>query len=358
MAERVFQSLSGQVAETLKAGMLNGRWRGALPGRHRLAAELGVSHRTVWEATRRLEREGWLVSQGSGRRCRIVLPKGEKPRRKLRVRILPYDRESRLLPYVLDMIDLLRMAGFAVDYSLKTQADLGMDAARVARFVTKTPADAWVVIGGSREVLEWFSKEDVPVLALFGRAFGLPISATGPRMAPALQVAVRRLVELGHRRIVMMSREERRKPYPAAIEQLFLDELNAHGIATGGYHLPDWEDTADGFRERLDTLFLHTPPTALIFGEVRLFTAAQQHLARRGIHAPEDISLISGGTDPSLSWCKPTVSFFSWDTQPVIKRVVRWVKNVADGKEDRRQVLFEGEFVEGDTMGPVAKSGN
>ena len=50
-----------------------------------------------------------------------------------------------------------------------------------------------------------------------------------PRKNPALAVAVRRLVDLGHRRIVMLVREERLKPYPASYEQAFLNELAALG---------------------------------------------------------------------------------------------------------------------------------
>jgi DNA-binding LacI/PurR family transcriptional regulator len=46
------------------------------------------------------------------------------------------------------------------------------------------------------------------------------------------------------------------------------------------------------FRPYSQPLFQHTPPTALIISESLLFIAAQQHPARRGIAAPENISLI------------------------------------------------------------------
>jgi DNA-binding LacI/PurR family transcriptional regulator len=353
MEAKRYSTITEQVCTTLREGMLSGRWSGELPGRYRLARELGVNHKTVEAAARRLEQEKWLVSQGGPRRRRIVLPQGETAApRELRVRILPYDRPSRHLPYLLELLDQLRMAGFAADYSLKMLADLGMDAARVARFVKKTPADAWVVVGGSCEVLEWFSRQELPVLALFGRSQDLPIAATGPKMIPAMVAVVRRLVALGHRRIVMISPTERRKPTPARTEQRFLDELEALGIATGSYHLPDWEHSADGLREGLDELFRHTPPTALIFSEPLFFVAAQQHLARRGIHAPENVSLICADTEPCLEWCQPAVSHFTWDPQPVVRRVVQWAKNVAAGKKDIRQVLFEGTFVEGGMIAP------
>ena len=354
MIERTFQSLSDQVTEVLKQGILSGRWQGMLPGRNRLAGELGVSHKTVETAMRRLAKEGWLISQGSGKRRRIVLPEGEVIRRELRVKILAYDRDSRLLPYVLKLLDELRMAGFAAGFAIKTQDDLGTDVKRVERFVTKTPADAWIVIGGSQEILEWFSQQEIPTIAMFGRFTGLPIAVSCPRMAPAVVVAVQRLVELGHRRIVMISREERRKPYPALVEQVFLDELEKQGIKTGAYNLPDWQDSPAGLRDCLDELFRHTAPTAIIFGEERLFAAAQLHLARSGIRAPQHISLISSANDPCLAWCEPAVAHFRWDSHKLVKRIVQWTKNIARGKEDQRQVLFEGEFVEGGTITPFS----
>ena len=58
--------------------------------------------------------------------------------------------------------------------------------------------------------------------------------------------AVGKMVKLGHRRIVMIARSEKRKPKPALYEQKFLDELEQLGIATGPYHLPDWEQTVEG----------------------------------------------------------------------------------------------------------------
>lgn len=71
---------------------------------------------------------------------------------------------------------------------------------------------------------------------------------------------VERLVNLGHRRIVNLVREERRKPTPGFLDRFFLEQLRNHGIQTGPYHLPDWEDTPEGLQHLLDSLFQHTPP--------------------------------------------------------------------------------------------------
>jgi hypothetical protein len=93
-----------------------------------------------------------------------------------------------------------------------------------------------------------------------------------PRKNPALALAVRRLVELGHRRIVMLVREERLKPYPASFEQTFLHELTASGIAVGPYNLPVWEDNRSGFHRCLDSL-LELHPRQVCRGRYRRSSA-------------------------------------------------------------------------------------
>ncbi len=120
-----------------------------------------------------------------------------------------------------------------------------MDVERVARYVKRNPADAWVVSAASREVLEWFASQPTPAIAMYGRSAAAPIAAACTIMIPSMTEAVRRLVELGHKRIVMIAREERRKPRLSRLEQAFIDELEAAGIKTGDYNLPDWEESPE-----------------------------------------------------------------------------------------------------------------
>ena len=47
---------------------------------------------------------------------------------------------------------------------------------------------------------------------------------------------------LGQRKIAQALREEHGKSRPGLYAQTSLDELELHGISTGNYNLPDWED--------------------------------------------------------------------------------------------------------------------
>ena len=256
---------------------------------------------------------------------------------------------------MIEIRHLLMEAGHAPFFADKTLGDLGMDVQRIGRFVERTEADAWVIVAASREVLEWFAARPEPAFALFGRRHNVAMASVGPETVPALNTIIGRLVELGHRRIVLLSRKARRLPKPALFEREFLARLEAHGCAVGPYNLPDWEETRKGFRQILDSLFRITPPTALIVDEPPQFVATLRFLAGRGIRTPADVSLICTDPDRSFNWCEPPVAHITWDVAKVVRRVVRWAGNVSRGRQDLRRTSIPAGFVEGGTIGPAPR---
>jgi len=354
MPEGRFLTIAEQVAEHLRGEMARGRWGDTLPGLRQLAGELEVNFKTVDAALRQLEKEGMLVPQGAGRPRRIERAEELVPPT-LRVAILNYEPLNLIEGYIVELQHLLTAAGHSAFFSDQSLMELGMDVKRIARMVEKSAADAWVVSSGSREVLEWFAAHPVPAFALFGRRSGLPIAGVGPDKATAYAVTTRRLIDLGHRRIVLLARQERRLPEPGASERAFLSEMTSHGLTTGPYNLPDWEESVEGFHAGLTALFRVTPPTAMIVDEVPLFFATQQFLLNRRIQVPQNVSLVCTDGDPHFAWCQPSVAHIHWDSGPVVRRIERWAANVSRGKEDLRQNLIPAEFVAGGTIGPVRK---
>lgn len=340
------------LAAHLRGELERGHWIGRMPGVIRLAKELGAARKTVDGALRVLELDGLLVPQGHGR-GRLIDLKGGKKSTGLRVAMLPGDISDRGLNYLIELEHELTAAGHQAFFTADSLDVLGMDVDRIARMVKKTEADAWVVISAAREVLQWFAAQDVPAFALFGRRGGVPMAAVGPDKRPAFLEVTRQLIGLGHRRIVVLARKRRRLPKPGAVEQSFLDALAAHGIPPGAYHLPDWEETADGFHALLEALFRVTPPTALIVDEAPFFVAALRFCASRGLRVPEDVSMLCTDDNPAFDWCIPPVSHIRWDTKPVVRRIVKWVADVSRGKTNLRQTLTPAEFVPGGTIGPA-----
>jgi DNA-binding LacI/PurR family transcriptional regulator/biotin operon repressor len=354
MSHSSFSTMTDQVADLLREGMLSGRWQDTLPGRDQLAVELGVSHTTMEAAMRRLTKEGLLVSQGTGKRRRIVLSECHVVPRDFRVHFLSYESFSPGLPQVLDLLGQLRKAGFAVEATPKSLLDLDMDANRVARLVQQNPADAWIVASGSREVLEWFCQQPTPSYAYFGNKADIPIAGCSVRRD--MRMLIRRLFELGHRRIVLLIREEHLKPKLSFFAALFMEALEEVGLTPNSYNLPVWGYQPEGLRRCLDSLYRFTPPTVLITTEASILFAVRDYQARLGISAPGDVSLISLDQSPFFAWCDPLVAHFVWDARSINRRVVRWAKNVALGKDDRRQIFTTAKFIEGGTIGPAPNS--
>ena len=350
-------SVVEQTTEHLRKGLVEGHWSGRLPGVVRLAAECDVSTGVVRIALRQLAAEGLLTPRGPGRSRSIVPPeKGGAPLRSLRVGILLYDARPDTSPDVHQIQHDLEAAGHGVFFSKKSQSQLKHRVANITRLVKDTLADAWIVVSGSHDLLEWFAAQTVPCLALYGHSEGLPLARTGPDKVPALLDATRQLIALGHRRIVLIGRSDRRKPTPGTVERTFLAELTAHGITPGPYNLPDWEETPKGFADLLDKLFRVTPPTALIIDETPRLIATMQFLARCHIGIPGQVSLISPDSDPVLNWCTPPIAQIKWDPALIVRRVVRWVAAVRQGTADREIINFPAEFIPGGSIGPAPPS--
>jgi DNA-binding LacI/PurR family transcriptional regulator len=305
----------------------------------------------VKAALLRLEKEGLLVGQGAGRRRKIVIPK-DHTFTTLRVAILLYEPSDQSLDYLTDCKNKLEAAGHTVFYAPSSLTEIKMDVQRLARMVEKTEADAWVVIAGTREVLQWFTQQKKLAFAFCGRRRKLEIAAIGPDNIPTLVEATRRLIDLGHQRIVFLDSLYNVSD-PGTAGAAFLGALSAGGIVTGPYNLPGWEGGLEGVYAYLDSSFQRTPPTAIIVSSRTTYFATLHFLLNRGIRVPQDLSLVCVDDDPHFIQCRPSVSHIRWSSRPVVNRIVRWVNNVSQGKEDTRQTVIKAEFVEGGTIGPV-----
>ena len=306
-----------------------------------------------------VEAEG-LVELGANGRSRQVPARAARRKRPLRIGILlfePLANESgQNLEVFLGLQHELEGAGFTPFFPRETQSGLGHDVKRIARYVMRARADAWVVGSGSRALLEWFAAQPLPTLALFGRQAGLPMAGVGLDKLPPLLEATRWLIALGHRRIVYVCRRVQRLPEPNPILCALLAELAAHGcLAAGDFNLPDWEETPAGLHALFTALFRVTPPTALFLDETPIVLAAQQFLAERKLRIPEQVSLVAEDQDACFQWCQPPVAHIAWRSEPVARRIVQWANAVSQHRSDVQQVTFPAEFIPGGTIGPVWK---
>ncbi len=345
-------STSEQLTNHLRHQILRGKLSGAMPGITQLVRSLGVNSVSTTKAVQQLEREGLIINQGD-RRKRLIASITPTKSTSLKVGLLFYDAATELRHDALSIKQELNNAGHTVVSCPKSMMDMKMDVQRTARLVKSISVDAWIIYAGSRQILEWFEQQDTPAFALHGRLNTVTLASIGVRKTPVISTLVSKLTEHGHSRMVMLTREERRKPHLGVLEQFYIDELESHGIQTGRYNIPDWDDTPSGLKNIIDSLFKHTPPTALIVGDSMLFHATQVHLASKGIRSPEDISLFCNDHEQSFKWASPEIAHIEWDQRPSIRRAIQWAKNIAKGKTDTKKSQIKASFYEGGTIGPA-----
>lgn len=354
-------SAADQTAGHLRAGIAAGRWKQHLPGFSKLAGELGVSRNTTMAAVARLIDEG-LLAPADGRRPHRILD-GTKsasvgPRR-LRTALLTMvalekfpanDQRS-----ILSIMAELKVSGHEC---VPVTFPAGKDTHKTGllpRLVANIEADAWLVVGGTAEILRWFAESGRPVLAVGGASKSLPIAgASAYDRGTVIRSVTRRLLELGHRRITLICRHESRLPAPRTMVLSFREELQAAGIKPGEFNTPDWEESSEGLDALLKSLFRFTPPTALIGVDVPVVTGALGFAGRMGIAVPRDLSIVSLTLSDTLpEWAFPGVrhAHVECDESPWLRRIREWVRHVACDRKDTRQFTGTAHLVEGNTMG-------
>ena len=354
-------SLAAQTAAHLRAGLRAGQWGGLLPGVIPLSVELQVSPPTVRAALRQLEAEGFLKTRGLGR-CRRVAdgpPKADR-RRPRRVGVLLHERMVDENPgrqsALAQLQHEIEQAGHVCFFSRPCMAGLRHEPERIAAYFAEIQADAWVVLSPRPQVLAWLATQPVPAFSLGALGGDNALAGALVDGQPSIAAATRRLLALGHQRLVFIGQSGVRAPRPRTKAEAFIGELKAAGLRwSHGYNLPEWEETPAGFRALLTGLFSATPPTALLIDETPRVMATLAFLAERGLRVPEQVSLVAMQADSSLTWCHPVIAQLRWDTRPLVRRVVRWVVALDNGKPDLEQSVFPSEFVDGGSIGPVWK---
>ena len=350
------QSHARQVADGLRSEILIGKWRGFMPGVLALESELCLNRNLLGQALGILEEEGILVSQGKGKPRKIVIPRAHRLDT-LRIGILRYEEEDvhRFHPLA-ETKYLLEAAGHSVAIAPGTLARMKMNPKRVKQAISKLDVDAWLVESGSKTLLEWFALQPLPTLAFFGNFSGMKIASVVPAVQAQYQFLIRKFLQLGHKKIVFVSRSTTPammdREMKADVEQrgVLARELDAHGIAYGHYNRPCFESDPEKLQQCLHELFRVTPPTAIYVDEAFLALVVYEFLLKRGIRVPEDVSLVCNVEDHALEWNRPVISHFRWEPGAIGRRVLQWADNLAQGKEDFRQVYTKLSFVEGGTI--------
>lgn len=354
MKKSQLPSILHQAADQIREGITEGRWIDVLPGRIQLSKELGISPATASRAIELLVQQGLLESQGRNRRAKILADSISRERQTLRIMMLQVASGAADKSWLSIQYEL-RALGMDPRETPLTLADLHFSLPSVIKQVQACKADGWVIQCGTREILQWFSEQNIPAFALAGNMSAVKIAGTAFVKEQAIRTVTRRLIQLGHTRIVILTGSRSVRNQLSGPTKVFLEEMAAHGIATSSYNLPEIGDNPDieEIRACLLNLFRYTPPTALIVSTTQLYYITKSFVLETGRKIPKDVSLVVQQLAPEFQLDSPSPSHLTSDPFRMKDPLIQWAKNLAIGIHRWEQVLFPCDFVEGGSIGPV-----
>lgn len=154
----------------------------------------------------------------------------------------------------------------------------------------------------------------IPVV-LIDRETGVEVDSVLSDHRTAMRTVVRKLVDLGHRRLALISSSRGARPGRGRIDA-FTESLIECGLPVCDDLIrADEQSIAYGRLVTLSLMAMPEPPTALIAGANQLTLGAYQALREAGLAIPEDLSFV-GTDDPYLSsllWPPITVIYRDMD---------------------------------------------
>lgn len=350
----VVESCAQALAELIRSG----HWPERIPGTRLLASQLEVSQPTIQKALQLLARQGVLEPAGERRAYQIAAKPRKagatKPNEVKTIVILTHQELHLMVDSSQRILELLRKLLASKGWKvLFRQFDY---------LHAKAPHRSWErILGVGR---------DVPVIALYGRtclaqwalelniriAFlggvtdGLPVPKFSVSSSQMLGEAYRRLIELGHRRIVTPLCD-RAASFSDAMKEAARQQFERAGLPYSPTYTNPERDylTPDVTRHLLESIFNQTPPTALVLMDWREVLAVFCFLSRLGLKVPGDVSLVLLNEQTDAEWFSPSLARFEFQPNRLVRRLHQWAegKNLPESK-----LVIEALWVSGESIGP------
>lgn len=201
-----------------------------------------------------------------------------------------------------------RQAGFHVNVAGMASINPAVVDATLRRFVDQG-VDGIVVIAPEAAVshiAEPFVTDVPVVLVAAGAEPAVGVQVTAVDQEGGARLAVRHLVELGHRDIAHISGPE---PWFDATARLlgWRRELAAHDLSPGVVLSGDWT-AASGFHAAGRLLERPTLPSAIFVANDLMATGVLKALRRAGVSVPDDVSVVGFDDMPGVDYLDPALT--------------------------------------------------
>jgi DNA-binding LacI/PurR family transcriptional regulator len=348
------ESLAQKAAEVLRKRIVEGRYGDALPGEPRLAAELLIARGTLRKALDTLTGEGWISPSAVGMPRRVLLPSCASRARGARsVGVLgpqPLEALSAATQQFLRDLASLTAAEeitFVHHHSAATRHE--RPGRLLKALIAEHPADLWLLYEASIPVARFFRESGTPAIVCGGPAVDLGLSACGFDGQAAVRHAIGVFSRAGHTRIIAPTR------YPRPLrEQIFREEFENRGLSFDRQtHMPCWNSDSDQLHDLLcSKLTSADRPTAWIVNGLEGLVVMFSTLMELGLRVPNDISLLTIGSDPMLKCFRPTISHYSTPHRSLALAMAKMIRSHLQARPTAPVLkLLQTDFVSGGSVG-------
>lgn len=327
-------SLSGQAADTLRAGLADGTWKDFLPSERRLCEMFQVSRPTIRTALHLLVKDG-LVETRPGRRNRVLSTAQESLRCPSRLvglittqpvsqmTIVAYKRVSEMRTHLAEQ-------GFATELLVCAAGKAAPVMHKLEEFARQNRMYCCVLFSVSKEIQQWFSARPVPALVLGSCHPGVKLPSIDIDQRSVCRHAAGIFLSRGHRRLALVV-PDNGIAGDLASEQGFHEAVDQHAKSDGVQSTVVHHDgTARNIGAKLDLLFSSsTPPTALLVAKPQDVFIVLIYLLKRGLSVPNQISVIARDHDPIFEIVDPPIAHYSLEEDAYVHRLSRLMDQLA-----------------------------
>ena len=165
--------------------------------------------------------------------------------------------------------------------------------------------------------------------------------------------AVKRLLELGHRRIALITGEQRFYPASQRV-QGYHDAFAALGLAPDEGMISAKSFLSDAaFGVVTEMVQRPEPPTAIVAGGMDMLSGVLRAVRARGLEIPRDLSVIGAGDSELAELYSPPIAMIDWDYANVGKIAANLLLDrIRGGGDEARHVIVPTQFIERASIGP------
>jgi LacI family transcriptional regulator len=248
---------------------------------------------------------------------------------------------------------VLRQAGYSM-LLMNSENDPELDAAHI-RFFQARRVDGMILSLASerqQETLDVLDQVDVPVI-MVDRDVDAQLDASIVRNdhKAGMRAAVDHLLDLGHRRIVLITGGLDLWPVRERIAGL-TEAVAARGVPDETSSLVGSLSAEHGERSTEQVLAMHPRPTAIIAGGNQVLAGCIRSLHRHGIRIPEDISLVTCDEVDLSELHAPPIASIARDTLRLGNTAAELLLERINGGEPRT-VLLPTAFNARPSCGPI-----